>query len=194
MKMKNIATSISKKAFGVIASLLALVILSSCTKQDFETFTTVGFDYTYDVSIPDTTVDANQALEGDYLSGEIDTKFAEKLNDAKTTADLLSEIKLTRLTVTCLNGISNLDYLSSIKIYIKSANNAEILLVENTDIPVGAYAINLTVKDVNLKNYIFEDKIQFRTKLTIRPTSEIKDQKLRFEASLIGKAALSSLK
>lgn len=75
--------------------------------------------------------------------------------------------------------------------YIKSANNAEVLLVENTSIPAGAYFINMAVKDVNLKNYIFEDKIQFRTKLTIRPTSEIRDQKLRFDASLIGKAALA---
>lgn len=189
--MKNTSFAHIKRAFGFIAIGIALTTASSCTKQDFETFTTVGFDYSYDVSIPDTTVDANQPLEGDYLSGEIDTKFAETIKDAKSTADLVSEIKLTRLSVTCLNGTSNLDYVSSIKVYIKSANNAEVLLVENTSIPAGAYFINMAVKDVNLKNYIFEDKIQFRTKLTIRPTSEIRDQKLRFDASLIGKAALA---
>lgn len=188
--MKNTSLAPIKRAFGFIAIGIALTTASSCTKQDFETFTTVGFDYSYDVNIPDTTVDANQPLEGDYLSGEIDTRFAETIKDAKSSADLVSEIKLTRLSVTCLNGTSNLDYVSSIKVYIKSANNAEVLLVENTSIPAGAYFINMAVNDVNLKNYIFEDKIQFRTKLTLRPTSEIADQQLRFNASLTGKAAL----
>lgn len=192
--MKNNLQTLLKSALSIVAVGTFLALASSCTKQDFDTFTTVGFNYSYDVTIPDTTVDANQPLEGDYLTGEIDTKFAEKLKDAKTTADLLSEIKLTRLSVTALDGISNLDYLSSIKVYIKSAKNAEVLLVENTNIPVGAYSIYLETKDVNLKNYAFEDKIQFRTKLTMRPNSEIKDQKLRFEASLIGNAKVSSLK
>lgn len=188
--MKNIKHSFTKKVLSLAMILTVLITANSCTKKDFETFTTIGFDYSYDVTIPDTTVDINQPLEGDYLSAEIDTKSAEKIKDAKSTADLVSEIKITRLSVTCLNGTSNLDYVSSIKVYIKSANNAEVLLMEKTDIPAGAYSVNMNQKDVNIKNYIFEDKIQFRTKLTFRPSSEIYDQKLRFDASVIGKAAL----
>lgn len=188
--MKNIKRSFIKKALSLATLVTVLITANSCTKKDFETFTTIGFDYSYDVTIPDTTVDSNQPLEGDYLTAEIDTKSAEKIKDAKSTADLVSEIKITRLSVTCLNGTSNLDYVSSIKIYIKSANNAEVLLMEKTDIPTGAYSVNMDLKDVNIKNYIFEDKIQFRTKLTFRPSSEIYDQKLRFDASVIGKAAL----
>ncbi len=192
--MKNITSPLLKKTLGFVAATALLLAGLSCTKKDFETFTTVGFNYSYDVVIPDTTIAGDQPAEGDYLSPLIDTKSAEKIKDAKTTADLVSDIKITRLTVTCLDGTSNLDYVKSIKIYIQSANNPEVLLMEKDSIPAGAYLVSMDLKDVNIKNFIFEDKIQFRTKLMFRPRAEIQNQKLRCDATLLGKATVRSSK
>lgn len=185
--MKNII----KIVLGIVATSAILLVGFACTKQEMDTFTTVGFSYSFDVAIKDTTITGSeQSTAVDYITPEIDTKWTETIKDAKTTADLVSEIKMTRLSVTCLSGTSNLDYVNTIKIYIKSANNAELLLMEKTNIPAGAFSVNMDLKDVNIKNYIFEDKIQFRTAMTFKPTVAIDDQTLRMDATVLGSAKL----
>lgn len=190
--MKNKLSNNIKGLLGIVAASTMLLAGFACTKKQIDTFTTVGFNYTYDVAVPASTIAASQQTTTvDYITPEIDTKSAELIKDAKSTADLISEIKMTRLAVTCIDGNANLDYVNTIKIYIKSANNAELLLMEKANIPAGAYTVNMDLKDVNIKNYIFEDKIQFRTALTFKPTTTIDDQKLRMDASLLGKAKLT---
>jgi hypothetical protein len=190
--MKNKQSKMIKGLLVIIAASTMLLAGFACTKQQIDTFTTVGFNYSYEVSIKDTTIiGSEQSTTVDYISPEINTKWTETIKDAKTTADLVSEIKMTRLSVTCLSGTSNLDYVNTIKIYIKSAKNAELLLMEKANIPAGAFEVNMDLKDVNLKNYIFEEKIQFRTAMTFKPTVAIDDQQLRMDASLVGKAKLT---
>ena len=192
--MKNKPTKRRKGILGLVVASAILIAGFACTKQQVDTFTTIGFNYTYEVSIPDTTISETQPAEGKYVSPEIDTKWTETIKNAKSSADLVSEIKMTRLSVTCMDGTANLDYVKNIKIYIKSANNAEVLLTMKDSIPAGAYALNMDLKDLNLKNYIFEDKIQFRTDITFKPASIIFAQKLRMDASLLGSAKVSGLK
>lgn len=191
MLMKNKTSNKTKIVLGIVATSAILLAGFACTKQQIDTFTTVGFNYSYEVAIKDTTITGSeQSTTVDYISPEINTKWTETIKDAKTTADLVSEIKMSRLSVTCLSGTSNLDYVNTIKIYIKSANNAELLLMEKANIPAGAYEVNMDLKDVNLKNYIFEEKIQFRTAMTFKPTVAIDDQQLRMDATLLGRAKL----
>ncbi len=190
--MKNTISPFLKKASRLVVASTVLIAGFSCTKQDFHTFTTVGFNYSYEVVIRDTVISGEQPVDAEYLSREINTNSAEKIKDAKTSADLVSEVNISRFTITCLNGTSNLDYVKSVKIYIKSANNAEVLLMEKDSIPPGAYVVAMDLKDVNIKNFIFEDKIQFRAKLKFRPASTIENQKLRMDASLLGTAKVAN--
>ncbi len=190
--MKNKPSNIIKGVLAILAVSTILLTSFACTKQQIDTFTTVGFNYTFVAAVPASTITASQqTTTADYITPEIDTKSAELIKDAKSTADLISEIKMTRLTVTCDDGTSNLDYVNTIKIYIRSASNPEVLLMEKANIPAGAYTVNMDLKDVNIKNYVFEDKIQFRTALTFKTTTTIDDQKLRMDASLLGKAKLT---
>jgi len=191
--MKNQNFKIAKKVSGTIVALTVLLTAFSCSKKDIDKFTTIGFDYSFEVNVPDTVIKSISQNQAEFLSPPIDSKSVEKIKDAKTTTDLVSEIKMTKLTVTCIGGTSNLDYVNSIKIYIKSAKNPEVLLMEKASIPAGAKSVDMDLKDVDVKKYIFEDQIQFRTVLTFKSnstTTQIDSQKLRCDASLLGKAKL----
>jgi hypothetical protein len=190
MKKQNI--KIVKTTFATIIAAVLLLAGFSCKKEDVDKFTTIGFSYSYDVDVPATAITDSLKTEAEYLSPLIDSKSAEKIKDAKTTADLVSEIKMTKFTVTCIGGTSNLDYVNSIKVYIKSAKNSEVLLMEKTNIPAGAKSVDMDLKDVNIKEFIFEDQIQFRTGLSFKQTKAIDDQKMRLDATLLGKAKLPS--
>jgi len=188
MKKQNI--NLAKTTIISVVVLALLLIAFSCSKKDLTEFTTIGFSYSYDVDVPATDITDSLRTSAEYVSPLIDTQSAEKIKDAKTNAGFVSKIKITKFKVTSIGGTSNLDYVKSIQVFIKSDANKAVFLMEKINIPAGAKSVDMDLMDVDIKEYVFKDQIQFLTFLTFKPTSSIDKQKLRMDATVLGRAKL----
>ena len=80
-------------------------------------------------------------------------------------------------------------WIKSITIYIKAANVGEQIIASKTLIPTGITALSLDLQNVNIKNYIFEDNIQFRVLAIFDATASV-DQILKMDETVHVKATL----
>jgi hypothetical protein len=188
MKKQNF--NIAKTTVVTIVILTVLLIGFSCSKKDLAELTTIGFSYSYDIDVPATDITDSLRTSAQYVSPLIDTQSAEKIKGAKTSADFVSKIKITKFKVTCIGGTSNLDYVKSIQVFIKTDTTKAVFLMEKINIPAGAKSVDMDLMDVDIKEYVFKDQIQFLSFLTFKPTSSIDKQKLRMDATVLGRAKL----
>lgn len=170
----------------ILAALivLSLVVLNLSCKKDKPT--EFDIDYTSTLTIPSTSITVN--VPADFDSPEIPTNSKDKFTSEKTVQNLVDEIKLTKFDLSVANG--NLNFLKSLSIYLKTSGLGDVLIASKTSIPQGVSALAMDLQDVNIKEYIFKDKIQFRVTVTIQTglaaTQQLKmDQTVHVKAKLV---------
>lgn len=172
-----------KKILGV-SIILSLVVLNLSCKKD--KITEFDIDYTSTLTIPSTSITVN--VPADFNSPEIPTDSKDKFTSEKTVQNLVDEIKLTKFDLSVANG--NLNFLKSLSIYLKTSGLGDVLIASKTSIPQGVSALAMDLENVNIKEYIFKDKIQFRVTVTIQTglaaTQQLKmDQTVHVKAKLV---------
>lgn len=172
-----------KKILGVLI-IFSLVALNLSCKKDKPT--EFDIDYTSTLTIPSTSITVN--VPADFDSPEIPTNSKDKFTSEKTVQNLVDEIKLTKFDLAVANG--NLNFLKSLSIYLKTSGMGDILIASKTSIPQGVSSLAMDLQDVNIKEYIFKDKIQFRVNVTIQTglaaTQQLKmDQTVHVKAKLV---------
>jgi len=176
--MKNTAT--------LLFAVLVFAGITSCTKAKDEVNKATEFDMNYstEFTIPSTTLTPPSGMTTsttvpiDFNTPDISTASANKFASESTTKDLISEIKMTRFNISNPNG--NLNYLKSLSIYLKTTDMGEVLVATKTNIPQNISSLDADLSDVNIKEYIFKDKIQFRINVVlITGTGASGDQKLK---------------
>jgi hypothetical protein len=173
---------VRKKTITVFLSALILIGISSCqkTKDDINKATEFDMSYSTEVPIP-SNPGYTVTTPVDFDTPEISTQSQNRFVSENTTKDLIDEIKLSKFLIS--NSAGNLNFLKSISIYIKTSGKGEQLVATKSDIPQNTTSISADLQDVNIKEYIFNDKIQFKVKLTI--TSGLSgEQKLKVEQTV----------
>lgn len=165
---------------------LAVLFISgmSCKKVK-EELTEFDINYSTTLPVPANSYTAN--VESEFLTPEIPTDSKNKFSAQKTASDHIDEIKMTRFNISVSTG--NLDALKAIKIYLKSSGLGDVLVATKTNIPAGSTSVAADMQDVNIKEYIFNDKIQFKVYLTIGGGSTI-SQQIKMDQTLHVKAKL----
>ncbi|MBL7912578.1 MAG: hypothetical protein JNJ41_16070 [Bacteroidia bacterium] len=172
-----------KKILGALI-ILSLVTLNLSCKKDKPT--EFDIDYTSTLTIPSTSITIN--VPADFDSPEIPTNSKDKFTSEKTVQNLVDEIKLSKFDLSVANG--NLNFLKSLSIYLKTSGLGDILIASKTSIPQGVSSLAMDLQDINIKEYIFKDKIQFRVTVTIQTglaaTQQLKmDQTVHVKAKLV---------
>lgn len=171
-----------KKTISIVALLALIIGLNvSCKKKPVE----FDIDYTNTVTIPSTAVSIN--VPADFDSPEISTESKSKFSSNNTAKELIDEIKMTKFDLSVANG--NLDFLKSLKIYLKTSELGDILIASKTNIPQGVSTVGMDLQDVNIKEYIFKDKIQFRVNVIIK-TGMTETQQLKMDQTVHVKATV----
>ncbi len=150
---------------GIIFLGLSLLLISSCkkTKDNINEATEFDINYSTTLPIPSTSVSVN--VPADFTTPEISTESSSRFATEKTTKELVDEIKMTKFDISTSSG--NLNFLKSLTIYIKSSGLADVAVATKTTIPQGVTAFSTDLSDANIKNYIFNDKIQFKVTVVV---------------------------
>lgn len=172
-----------KKIASITMVLGIMVFFLSCKKNKPTEF---DINYTTSLTIPSTAISIN--TPADFNSPEIPTDSKNKFSSQKTVQSLVSEIKLTRFDLSVDNG--NLNFLKSLNIYIKTSGLGDVLIATKTVIPQNVTSFSMDLQDVNIKDYVFGDKIQFRVTVTIQ-TGITGTQQLKMDQQMHVKAKLS---
>ncbi len=163
--------------------VFVLVANLSCKKDKTVEF---DIDYTSNVTIPSTGVTVN--VPADFQSPEISTNSKNKFTEQETVQNLVDEIKLSRFNLSVSSG--DLNFVKSLNVYLKTTGMGDVLIATKTTIPQGVSSFGMDLQDVNIKEYIFNDKIQFRVTVTIQ-TGLSNNQDLKIDQSVHVKAKLS---
>lgn len=171
------------KKILVLCLLLPVIAFNwSCNKEKLTEF---DIDYSTTLQVPASSYTVNAPVE--FLTPEIPTESASKFNSAKTTQNLVDEVKMTRFNISSATG--NLDGLKNISIYLKTTGLGDVLIATKTDIPPGSASVSADLSDVNIKEYVFKDKIQFKVSVTIS-TDPSAAQQFKMDQTLHVKAKL----
>ena len=85
--------------------------------------------------------------------------------------------------------VSNLDFLKSLTVYIKASNVGEQMIATKTNIPSGITSVAMDLQDTNIKDFIFQDNIQFRV-VAIFDATAATDQVLKMDETVHVNATL----
>lgn len=181
-----------KKVLILCISTVIIGFGFSC-KKTIDKLTEFDIDYTnnqtipavtYTLTVPADTISAPASFDSPVIA----TDQANKFGAQKTSQKLITEIKLTKFNISVATG--NFDAMRSIAIYLKSADLGDVLIAKKANIPKGTSSIVTDVQDVNIKEYIFKDNMQF--KLVIRmgiaanPEQQLKmDETFHVKASVL---------
>ena len=168
MKLKLIATA-----------LLFLSVLSGCKKA--KEFTQFNIEYDESVIIQSS---AGINLPFDVLTPDMETNSSSKFESNDTRKDKIEEIKLTKLNLTLTSPSSgDFTFLKSIDVYISADGLDEIKLawIDNVPETVGKF-LELSVSDIDFKEYIKRKKDQHNEGSNIVPESLIEDTETKNQA------------
>lgn len=141
------------------AFITSLFFLGSCKKIDKLTQFTIPYDES--VTIKSTT---GIGLPFDILTPDISTNSESTFALNNTRADLVQQIKLTKLTLTITSPSGgDFSFLKSIAIYISASGQPETKVAWNDSIPANpGKTIELQTTDTDLKNYIKQSSFTLR--------------------------------
>jgi hypothetical protein len=178
-------------------TLCALVVLSlvflgtTCKKKETNKLTEFDIEYTTNLSVPSNSIAINAPAQTvTFTTPNIATEQSSKFSAQNTAQSLISEIKMTRFNVSAVGTGANLDYLKSLTLYIKAANVGEELVASKSNIPTGQTSVAMDLQDVNIKNFIFQDNIQFKVVATFDVSSTTPSQTLKLDQTVHVKATL----
>lgn len=155
----------------------------SCKKNKITEF---DIDYSSTLTIPSSSITVN--VPADFTTPDINTDSKNKFTSEKTVQNLVDEIKMTKFDLSVANG--NLNFLKSLSVYIKTSDLGDVLIATKTSIPQNVSSFGMDLQDVNIKEYIFNDKIQFRVTVTIQ-TALAATQQLKMDQRVHVKAKTS---
>ena len=172
-------------SFSFIIALISFGL--SCKKKEVDKLTEFDIDYSTNITIPSSSITVTTPTTTvEFTTPNVPTQQATKFSQAGTAQSLVSEIKMTRFNITATTtgtNTVNLDYLKSITIYIKALGVGETMIASKSDIPTGLTSVALDLQDVNIKEYIFKDNIQFRV-LAIFDASSASNQTLKMDETV----------
>jgi hypothetical protein len=176
-----------KKLLSVIilAALVGLNISCKKTKEKVDEITEFDISYSTNLSVPSNTLPLTTPV--DFTTPDVPTQSTTKFLEYKTTQELVDEIKFTKFRVSVSSG--NLDFLKSLTIYIKASGVGEQIIASKNPIATGQTSVDLDLNDVNIKNYIFQQNIQFRVTVTI-DASTLSGQTLKLDETVHVKATV----
>lgn len=154
-----------KKSAYIITGLIVaiLVAISGCDK--FRQYTNFDLGYTQQFTIPASSQLIN--LPFNVLTPDVTTNSESQYDNNGTTSKLVDNVTLTRFNL-AINSPSqaSFDFLKSLKIYISSPSQAEVLVAYNDNIPqTGLRSLDLTTRDVNLNNYLQDASYKIRVEV-----------------------------
>lgn len=149
------------------------------TKDQVNEATEFTIDYSTTLPVPSSSISANVPVE--FTTPDIPTTSTTRFANEKTTKELIDEIKLTKFNISTNTG--NLDFLKSISISIQASGLQGVAVASKTLVPTGQSSISTDLSDVNIKDYIFKDNIQFKVSVTIN-TALGSDKELKLEQSV----------
>jgi hypothetical protein len=166
----------------------------SCKKKDeANKLTEFDINYSTNLTIPSASMTvSNPSLTPttvEFTSPNVPTQQSSKFSAEGTAQSLIDEIKMTKYDISVSGAGANLDFLKSLTIYIKAANVGEQLIASKTNIPSGVTSVSMDLQDVNIKNFIFQDNIQFRIVATFDATAAT-DQVLKMDETVHVNATL----
>ncbi len=174
--------------FITICSIIAFGL--SCKKKDIDKLTEFDINYSTNLTIPSASITVTTPTTSvEFNTPNVPTQQSTKFNAEGTAQSLIDEIKMTKFDLSVLGSGANLDFLKSITVYIRAANVGEQIIATKANIPAGLTSISVDLQDVNIKNYIFQDNIQFRV-LAIFDASAATDQTLKMDETVRVKAKL----
>ena len=151
--------------------IFGLMIFSACNLKDKinQAFT---FNYNQQTSftIPSNTV---VDLPVDIGTPDIESSGKQEFENNNTSASLVDEVLLTSLELNITNPDDRtFSFLKSIKIYIRTNEDNEILLAEETQIPANVGdLLELQTSSENLKTYAAADSYSLRYEVVTRETT-----------------------
>lgn len=179
-------------SLSLVASFI-LFDLSCKKKEEANKLTQFDIDYSTNLAIPSASITVTTPTTSvEFTTPNVPTQQASKFSAEGTSQSLISEIIMTRFNVTAVSTgttTANLDYLKSLTIYIKAAGVGEEIVATKSNIPTGTTSIAMDLTGTNIKNYIFQDNIQFKV-LAIFDGSAASDQTLKLDETVHVSATL----
>jgi hypothetical protein len=159
----------------------------SCKKKDVDKLTEFDINYSTNLTIPSASITVTTPTTSvEFTTPNVPTQQSTKFSAEGTAQNLIDQIKMTKFDISAVSSGTtsvNLDYLKSLTVYIKAAGVGEQMIATKTSIPTGATSLSMDLQDVNIKNYIFQDNIQFRV-LAIFDASAATDQILKMDETV----------
>ena len=148
-----------------------VMFFSSCDIED-KINDTITFEYTEEsnFSIPGS---APIGVLDNLPTPSIQSSSQEEFENNNTSAERVDEVILNELNLSITNPSDRtFSFLSSVKIYISTNTESEILLAERTNIPqnVGS-TLMLETTGENIKSYVVEDQFSLRYEIEVRETT-----------------------
>ena len=156
-----------KNLTAICLSAFIWLGITSCTKTVDKINQATEFDisYTTNLTIPTSTIVPNTPV--DITTPEIPSQSSSKFATEKTSQGLIDEIKLTKFDISTSGA--NLNFLKSLSIYLKTSGG-DVLVAKKDSIPPGLTAVSADLQDVNIKETVFKDKIQFKISASFNST------------------------
>jgi hypothetical protein len=168
----------------------------SCKKKEVDKSIDFNIDYTTNLTIPSASMTiSNPSVTPtpvEFTTPNVPTQQATKFSEAGTSQNLIDKIVMTRFNLSAIGtgtNTANLDYLNSLTIYIKAAGLSEAMIASKSNIPNGISSLAMDLQDVNIKEYIFKDNIQFRVSATFDATAT-SNQTLKMDETVTVSAKL----
>lgn len=153
-----------KKILFLAPVLAVLVLLTSCKKID--ELLTFYIEDSQSVKIA-SNFPIGQVVPLTPIA--VPTRSDEKFKNENTSANLVKDVKLDRLTLTITDpNAENFDFLQSISLYISTDSNDRILLASLDNVPTGVTTLQLTPTTQKLDKYVKASSYTLSTEARIR--------------------------
>jgi len=181
-----------KKTILLLAASFVFFGITSCekAKEELDQLTEFDIPYSTNVTIPETTLNNTVSATApiDLKTPDIPTNSSAAFSGNKTSAELISEIKMTKLTISVPSG--NLDFVKSISIYMNSTGLGEVLIATKSVFPTGQTSVEMEMSSANIKDYIKKDNISFRVAGTVQTGTGELAKSVKMDAVVRVKATL----
>ena len=182
-----------KKIISLSFITVLLVFSISCKKEEAAKLTEFDINYSTNLSIPSASVPVTSTsitpTTVEFTTPNVPTQQSTKFSAEGTAKSLIDQIKMTKFDISVSGAGANLDFLKSLTVYIKASGVGEQMVSTKTNIPSGVTSVSMDLQDVNIKDYIFQDNIQFRVVATFDATAAT-DQVLKMDETVHVKATL----
>ncbi|MBI3520023.1 MAG: hypothetical protein HY062_11785 [Bacteroidetes bacterium] len=174
-----------KKVISLCLLFALLGFSISCKKKEVDKLTEFDITYSTNLSIPSSSIAVNSPTTSvEFVTPNVPTQQSSTFSAQKTAQSLIDQIKMTKFDVSVSGSGANLDFLKSVTIYIKAATVGEQLVASKSSFPTGATSASLDLNDVNIKDFIFQDNIQFRVVIAFDATATVPNQTLKMDETV----------